>query len=640
MRPLVDVGVVTWNTAELTATGLRRLLDTEQGCRLNVLVHDNASVDGTPRTLAERVPEADVVAGDVNLGFAGAVNRLLERSDAEWFFLLNSDAWPDPGAVGRLVQRALAQPTAAAVAPRLLRPDGTVEHSTHPFPSLGVALVDAVGARRLLPKRWAEAQCLEGRWNHDRPRTVDWAVGAGLLLRRAAVEKIGGFDERFFMYVEDLEWCWRARAAGWEIWFEPRAVVRHVGDASGSRRFGAGRAALEWANLRTFLDEALGERRARRYRGLATAALARQYALSRATGDAAAGHWRLQLRAALGFVPPPALLDGPAAPTRHRASPGGPDVAVVVPTRNRADRLERLVTALEHQTLAADRFEVVFVDDASTDGTLTVLGERAAATALSLRAVHSHTRRGPAAARNLGWRTTSAPVVAFTDDDCVPEPQWLEAGLTALGDERRLVVGRTAPPDEQLALARRPFARVMDVDSTRFFESCNVLYRRGDLEAVGGFDERFRRPSGEDTHLGLRVTELGVEAVFAPLAEVRHDVRPGGLGQAVLERTRWADLPLVLKGRAYARRRCVDHVVFWKATHPRVLLAVAGLLLARRRRGALALLVPWLHWRLVRDPVACAVTERVANLPGAAVLDLTEVATMVRGSWRHRTVLL
>src|SRR5437870_8483465 len=236
-RPTVDVAVITWNTAELTATGLRRLLDSDQGCDVRLLVRDNASSDDTVSVLASRVPEAVVDAGTQNLGFAAGVNTIVRRSTAPWIFLLNSDAWPEPGAIGALVRAARLRPRAAAVAARLERPDGTLEHSTFPFPSIRVAAIMAFRRRSLSHGR-AEELMLEGHWAHDRPRAVDWAVGAALLIRREALEEIGGFDERFFMYVEDVEWCCRAGRRGWEIWFEPAAVVRHVGNVSGRRRYG------------------------------------------------------------------------------------------------------------------------------------------------------------------------------------------------------------------------------------------------------------------------------------------------------------------------------------------------------------------------------------------------------------------
>jgi N-acetylglucosaminyl-diphospho-decaprenol L-rhamnosyltransferase len=296
-RPLVDVCVVTWNTAELTATAIRRLIDSDQGCRLRVLVRDNGSSDGTADALAERVPEAVVDAGTENLGFAAGVNTILARSDAPWVFLLNSDAWPEPGAIGRLVASAERHPRAAAVAPRLERPNGTLEHSTFPFPSVGLAATMAFRRGALTHER-ADALMLEDDWMHDRERAVDWAVGAALLIRRAALESIGGFDERFFMYVEDVEWCWRARKKGWEVWFDPSAVVRHVGNASGEKRFGEARTREHLMNLYEFFRREHGGPATALYRGLNLAGCGLRYLGARRRRDADLAHyWRSQLRA-------------------------------------------------------------------------------------------------------------------------------------------------------------------------------------------------------------------------------------------------------------------------------------------------------------------------------------------------------
>lgn len=652
VRPQVDVGVVTWNTGTLTARALRQLLDTDQGCDLRLLVHDNASADGTADTIATEVPEAEVFRGSSNIGFARAVNQLISRSQAPWFFALNSDAWPEPGAVGRLVRAAQEHPRSAAVAARLVRPDGTLEHSTHPFPGMSLALVDAIGLRPLLPKAWADARCLEGAWAHDRSRRVDWAVGAALLLRRQALDEIGAFDERFFLYVEDLEWCWRARQSGWEIWFEPSAVVLHLGNVSGARRFGERRAVLEDANLKIFASEAFGPWRARAHHGLQAAALLRRYGVARSRGRTPeAAHWRLLARTALGFVPPPVLSDpetppGPAdgQATGHQAGPGGCgpalDAAVVVATRGRSDLLKRLLDALERQSHPVERFEVIVVHDPSKDGTEEELARLAQVTTLRLRSMHSSIPQGPAAKRNLGWRAAEAPVIAFTDDDCVPDSDWLKAGLAALQGRPRIVVGRTEPPPEQRHLIGRPFARVLEVTSPRFLQTCNIFYRRRDLEVVGGFDEHFREPNGEDTHLGLRVVEHGAIPVFASDALVHHDVRLGGARAALREARRWVDLPLVLKGRIYARADLVHRRLFWKPSHPSALLALSGLLLSAKCRPALVLISPWLNYRLRRDPVASEPRQRLITLPAALALDLTEVAVMLRGSLRHRTFLL
>ena len=637
--PIVDVGVVTWNTASLTADALRHLLDSGQGCRLRVLVHDNASSDGTPDAIAAAVPEAEVEVSGANLGFARGMNRLMRRGDAPWFLALNSDAWPEPGAIRALVEAAESHPDAAAVAPLLLRPDGTVEHSTHPFPTLGIAALDALNGRAWLPRHLLERRCLEGFWAHDRARSVDWAVGAALLMRRRALEQIGGFDERYFMYVEDLEWCWRANRRGWSIRFEPAAVVRHIGNVSGASRFGDRRAALEALNLREFLRDSRGPTTAATYRGLACAGLAWRTGWARLRGrPQEERRWRSALKAALGLVRPP-VLDA-AAGCDEPPPAGGPDVAVVVATRNRSDRLPALVAALERQTVDPARYEVLIVDDASTDDTPAVLQELTAATPLTLRTIRPPAHGGPAAGRNQGWRATRAAVVAFTDDDCLPAPGWLQAGLSALDGAPRVVVGRTMPPPDQLARCREPFALYLDVDNVRYFETCNVFYRRVDLLRSGGFDPRYRRPGGEDTDLGLRVTDLGVEAVFADDAVVFHDVRVPSAVEALRHAWRWEDIPLVVKDRPWARRELLHSWLFWRPSHLVTAAALVGLATGPFWRPGLALTAPWLRHRLAVAPVAAGYGTRLRTLPLAFAVDAVEVATMIRGSLRHRTLLL
>ncbi len=293
------MAVVTWNTAEVTAQALRRLLDTDQGCRLRLLVRDNASTDGTVETLARVVPEAEIDAGRENLGFAAGVNTIMTRSTAPWIFLLNSDAWPQPQAIGTLVETARRHPRAAAVAPRLERPDGTLEHSTYPFPSVALAWTMAFRRARLGPER-ADELMLEDDWLHDRPRPVDWAIGASLLVPRAAWLDVGPFDERFFMYVEDLEWCWRARRLGWEIRFEPSAIVQHIGNVSGERRYGAARTEAYLVNTYLFFRREHGPLATIAYRALNLAGTTRLYVRARRAGDhGLAAYWLSHMRAHL-----------------------------------------------------------------------------------------------------------------------------------------------------------------------------------------------------------------------------------------------------------------------------------------------------------------------------------------------------
>jgi len=326
----------------------------------------------------------------------------------------------------------------------------------------------------------------------------------------------------------------------------------------------------------------------------------------------------------------------------ERAGSPLPRVSVVVSTYQRAHLLPALVSALEAQTLDPSSFEVVIADNAATDDTRSVLDDLQRRSPLDLTVVHADQNRGAAAGRNLAWRSARAPIVAFTDDDCQPQPKWLEAGLAAM-EHARIVVGRTGPPPEQEILTSGPFARTLRVDEPRFFETCNVFYRRSDLEAHEGFEKGFGI-GGEDTDLALRViADGGSDTVaFADDAVVHHDVRPSDFMAALRETLRWTDLPLVVRRHPEVRSTLLHRRLFWREAHPTALLAALGIGLAAARRRPLLLLltVPWVRLRVTRLPLTPGPRRRWVVLPGALVLDLLEVAVMVRGSIRHRTLLL
>lgn len=318
-----------------------------------------------------------------------------------------------------------------------------------------------------------------------------------------------------------------------------------------------------------------------------------------------------------------------------------PRVSVVVSTYQRAHLLAGLIASLEAQTLPQDQFEVVIANNGATDGTAAVLDRLAAESSLHLRVVTATTNRGPAAGRNLAWRSARADVVAFTDDDCHPTPRWLEAGLKLMdGATRRVVVGRTCPPPADEPLARGPFSRAVRVDDARLFQTCNVWFRRADLELVNGFDETFDEPAGEDTDLGLRVTEAGARPMFSSAALVYHPVRPSDFRATIRETLRWTGIPRVIALHP-DRRDLLYRRVFWKASHPAALLAAVSLAVVHRHPMAGGMLaVPYAWYRTRRAPLCPGPRRRWVALPGALVVDLLEVAVMVRGSWRARTVVL
>src|SRR4051812_35072488 len=178
----------------------------------------------------ERFPDVHLIASEENLGYGRAVNLVGARTATPWLVAANADVAVRPGALETLV--AARDRRAGILAPRLVRPDGSTQHSIHAFPTPAVGVAHAFGAL-------GDRLCFEGRTDLARERRVDWAHGALLAVRREAWDAIGGFDERRWLYAEDLDLCWRARRAGWATRYVPGAVVEHAVSAATTPAFGA-----------------------------------------------------------------------------------------------------------------------------------------------------------------------------------------------------------------------------------------------------------------------------------------------------------------------------------------------------------------------------------------------------------------
>jgi N-acetylglucosaminyl-diphospho-decaprenol L-rhamnosyltransferase len=202
-----------------------------------LVVVDNASTDGSLDTLRRAHPEVRVVQSGANLGYARAANLGIAATYAPVIAVLNPDTVLCPG-VGRAVTACFAADgKLGAAGPRLHNPDGSVYPSARQVPSL----VDAVGHGLLFflwPDNPFTARYRETGADPARPREVDWVSGAAIWLRRAALDTIGGWDERYFMYVEDVDLCWRLRRAGWRVAYEPGGTVEHLlGVSTASRPY-------------------------------------------------------------------------------------------------------------------------------------------------------------------------------------------------------------------------------------------------------------------------------------------------------------------------------------------------------------------------------------------------------------------
>lgn len=241
--PELSVVIVNWNTQELTRNSLASLERHLANVDHEVIVVDNASHDGSPEMIAAEFPHARLIRNTENVGFGVANNQGMRRALGSWLLLLNSDTELIDGSVARLLAHARGEPGLGVAHCRLQFPDGRLQHSAYRFPSVRLALFEGTGVYKLLPKR-AGKILLGGYWDYAQERDVDWVAGAFMLLPREVFEQTGGFDERLFMYGEDLEWCYRIRDGGWRIRYYPDATVMHVDHASADIRWGDERIVL------------------------------------------------------------------------------------------------------------------------------------------------------------------------------------------------------------------------------------------------------------------------------------------------------------------------------------------------------------------------------------------------------------
>jgi N-acetylglucosaminyl-diphospho-decaprenol L-rhamnosyltransferase len=253
--PAVAVAVVSWNTRDLLRECLGSLAGEVDAERAEAWVVDNCSTDGSPEMVAAEFPWVRLLRPERNLGFGPAVNEVAARTSTPWIAAANADIALHPGALERMLAAGDADPRCAAVAPRLLLDGGETQHSVHSFPTVTLSASVYSGLPRAIPAL-GDRLLIEGAWRSERPRTVDWAHGALLLLRRSAFEEIGGFDPEQWMYAEDIDIAWRLREAGYRVRYEPRATVDHAVSAAAVQAFGGDRearymrATYEWMERR------------------------------------------------------------------------------------------------------------------------------------------------------------------------------------------------------------------------------------------------------------------------------------------------------------------------------------------------------------------------------------------------------
>jgi GT2 family glycosyltransferase/lipopolysaccharide/colanic/teichoic acid biosynthesis glycosyltransferase len=230
----LSVIVVSFNSAGFIERCLASVETCLRAVNHEICVVDNASSDGSARLVRERFPRVTVIENLENLGFAAGVNRGLDATRGCYVLWLNPDAELLDGGVGDLIDYFEKHPRVGIIGPQLLDPSGEVQLSCRSFPSLRTALFHRYSLlTRWFPKNPGSSEYLLSDWDHGTAREVDWVSGACLLHRRHLLDAIGPLDEGFFMYCEDVDFCLRARQAGWRVHYHPgMQVLHHIGGSS------------------------------------------------------------------------------------------------------------------------------------------------------------------------------------------------------------------------------------------------------------------------------------------------------------------------------------------------------------------------------------------------------------------------
>ena len=270
MSAVLSVIIVNWNVRDLLQRALISVYTSwGEAIGLEVIVVDNASHDDSVAMLRSTFPAVQVIANTDNRGFTGGNNQGLAAATGDFLLLLNPDTEIVENALPRMVAYLRAHPDVGMVGPQLLNPDGSVQSSRRHFPTLPVLFLESTWLAKLAPR-----QLLRHYYAQEQPddavQDVDWVTGAAMLARREAVAQVGGMDEGFFMYSEELDWCHRMRDAGWRIVYFPEARVVHY----------EGKSSEQVVPARHIYFQSSKVRYTRKYHGNASAELLRHWLLA------------------------------------------------------------------------------------------------------------------------------------------------------------------------------------------------------------------------------------------------------------------------------------------------------------------------------------------------------------------------
>lgn len=239
LHPEITVIIVTWNSIEWITKCLESLRKDLISFSCQIVVVDNASTDQTTDLIQNQFHDVVLLKNPRNSGFAWACNQALSQCRSEYVLFLNPDTAVLPGMTRTLIDFMKAHPQAGAIGPTLLNSDGSLQLSGNTFPSLKNLWFETFFIDRLFPKSPIFGSHKLSHADRSRPFQVDWTMGACLMMRKSALDQVGGFDEHFFLFFEETDLCFRLRNAGYEIYVIPEAKVIHRGGASRPENYNA-----------------------------------------------------------------------------------------------------------------------------------------------------------------------------------------------------------------------------------------------------------------------------------------------------------------------------------------------------------------------------------------------------------------
>lgn len=232
----LSVVIISANSRLLLEPCLRSVQESGSSLAYEVIVVNNGCTDGTAEMVRRLFLQVRLLRHEGSWGFAKNNNYGIAHSQGRYILLLNADTLVQPGVLGELVRFMDEHPQVGLAGPKLLNPDGTLQHSAHCFSTVPILLMRGLYLDKVLWKTPFMRAYMMWDWDHDEARPVDMVIGAAMVVRREAMEQVGLLDERFGMYFEDQDLCLRMWRVGWQVYYVPSARIVHLYPRSSAKR--------------------------------------------------------------------------------------------------------------------------------------------------------------------------------------------------------------------------------------------------------------------------------------------------------------------------------------------------------------------------------------------------------------------